>query len=52
MLATVNTMSNSRISEDQRQRENEAFAEAIKNCDAETLEKITSILIEAGSLHE
>ena len=42
----------SRIYEDRRREENEAFAEAIKICDAETFKEITSILEAAGLLHE
>ena len=38
----------SRIYEDRRREENEAFAEAIKICDAETFKEITSILEAAG----
>ena len=37
---------------DEWRRENEAFADAIKNCDNETYEKIISILEAAGLLHE
>lgn len=40
----------SRVFEDRRRDENEAFAETIKNCDDETYKKITSILKEAGLL--
>ena len=35
-----------------RQRENEAFLEAIKNCDDDTYQKVISILREAGLLRE
>lgn len=41
----------SRTSEEWR-RENEAFADAIQNCDEATYKKIISILAEAGLLHE
>lgn len=49
MLSTATEKS--RTSEEWR-RENEAFAAAIKNCDEATYEKIISILIKAGLLHE
>lgn len=41
----------SRSHEDWR-RENEAFADAIQNCDEATYAEITSILRAAGLLHE
>lgn len=50
-MSTFCATEKSRTSEEWR-RENEAFAEAIKNCDEETYEKITSILRAAGLLHE
>lgn len=37
---------------EERQRQNEAFLNAVKNCDDETFSKIISILAEAKLLHE
>jgi hypothetical protein len=37
---------------DNRSHENEAFLEAVKNCDDETYKEIISILTAAGLLHE
>lgn len=39
-----------RRDEDNRNHENEAFLEAVKNCDDKTYKEIISILTEAGLL--
>lgn len=51
-MTVIETTTNcTRAAEDLR-RENEAILEALKNCDNDTYNAVTSILREAGLLHE
>ena len=49
-MAATSVITTLRHNEDNRSHENEAFLEAVKNCDDETYEEIISILTEAGLL--
>ena len=49
-MAVTYVDATSRRCEDNRSHENEAFLEAVKNCDDETYKEIISILTEAGLL--
>ena len=51
MAVTCEPMAHRHV-EDNRSQENEAFLEAIKNCDDETYKEIISILTAKGLLHE
>lgn len=49
-MAVTCVMTSPRRNKDNRSHENEAFLEAIKNCDDKTYKEIISILAEAGLL--